>query len=89
MLWNILSWCIFGLIVGGIARLLYPGDDKLGCLGTIVLGVIGSIFGGLLWGVLSGRDLNELHYGGFITSTIGGIIALAIFRRLAPPRRYD
>jgi hypothetical protein len=28
-----------------------------------------------------------LQYGGFITSTIGGIIALALFRRLAPPRR--
>jgi uncharacterized membrane protein YeaQ/YmgE (transglycosylase-associated protein family) len=89
MLWNILSWCVFGLIVGGLARLLYPGDDKLGCLGTIVLGVSGSIIGGFLWGVISGRDLNELQYGGFITSTIGGIIALAVFRRLAPPRRYD
>ena len=88
MLGNIISWCIFGLIAGGIARLLYPGDDRLGCLGTIVLGVIGSIIGGFLWGVITGKDLNELHYGGFITSIIGAIIALALFRRLAPPRRW-
>jgi uncharacterized membrane protein YeaQ/YmgE (transglycosylase-associated protein family) len=88
MLWNILSWCAFGLIAGGIARFLYPGDDKLGCLGTIVLGVIGSIIGGVLWGVVSGRELNQLEYGGFITSIIGAIIALALFRRLASPRRW-
>jgi uncharacterized membrane protein YeaQ/YmgE (transglycosylase-associated protein family) len=87
MLWNLISWCIFGLIAGGIARLLYPGDDRLGCLGTVILGVVGSIIGGFLWGVISGRELNELQYGGFITSTIGAIIALALFRRLAPRRR--
>jgi len=89
MIGNIISWCIFGLLVGGLARLIYAGNDKLGCFGTIVLGVVGSIIGGFLWGVISGRDLNELQYGGFITSTIGAIIALAVVRRLAPPRRWD
>ena len=89
MLYNIIAWCVFGLIVGGIARVLYPGSDRLGCLGTIVLGVVGSIIGGFLWGVISGRPMSELQYGGFITSTIGAIIVLAVFRRLAPPRRWD
>jgi uncharacterized membrane protein YeaQ/YmgE (transglycosylase-associated protein family) len=37
-----------GFIVGAIARLLMPGRDPLGVLGTIVLGVAGSFVGGFL-----------------------------------------
>ena len=40
--------CIVGLIVGAIARLLLPGRDNIGVLGTIVLGIVGSFVGGFL-----------------------------------------
>ena len=44
----ILWLCIIGLIVGAIARLLLPGRDNIGVLGTIVLGIVGSFVGGFL-----------------------------------------
>jgi uncharacterized membrane protein YeaQ/YmgE (transglycosylase-associated protein family) len=37
---------IVGFIVGAIARLLMPGRDPLGILGTIALGIAGSFVGG-------------------------------------------
>lgn len=83
---NVISWCIFGLVVGGIARLLVPGRQPIGCLGTIFLGVIGSIIGGTLWTVISGRPLDELQYGGFFASILGGVIALSILRWVVGPR---
>jgi uncharacterized membrane protein YeaQ/YmgE (transglycosylase-associated protein family) len=37
---------IIGLIAGLIARLLVPGRDPIGILGTIILGIVGSFIGG-------------------------------------------
>ena len=40
--------CVIGLIIGAIARLLLPGRDNIGILGTIALGILGSFVGGFL-----------------------------------------
>ena len=47
---------IVGLIVGAIARLLMPGRDSIGIVGTIVLGIVGSFVGGFL------QNLVEYHH---------------------------
>ena len=84
MLWNFIAWCCFGLIAGGIARLLYPGPDRLGCLGTILLGVAGSMLGGFLGQLIFGSPDNAMHPAGWIGSIIGALLVLAILRRVAP-----
>ena len=45
---QILSWLVFGLVVGAIAKLLYPGNERMGCLSTIALGILGSVMGGVI-----------------------------------------
>jgi len=47
MLGVIVSLLIIGLIAGAIARLVVPGRDPIGILGTILLGVVGSFIGGI------------------------------------------
>ena len=47
---SILGYILVGLIVGLLARLLVPGRDPLGLLGTLVLGVVGAVLGGWLAG---------------------------------------
>jgi len=42
---TIVTWIIFGAIVGVVARFLMPGPDPMGWVGTIVLGIIGSFVG--------------------------------------------
>jgi uncharacterized membrane protein YeaQ/YmgE (transglycosylase-associated protein family) len=74
---------IVGLIVGAIARLLLPGRDPMGCLGTIVLGLAGSFVGGLLTELFFDRPRSGnpgLHPAGFIGSVIGAMILLLILR---------
>ena len=44
---GILTWIIFGLIAGGIAKLLMPGDDPGGCIVTMILGIVGAFVGRL------------------------------------------
>jgi uncharacterized membrane protein YeaQ/YmgE (transglycosylase-associated protein family) len=43
---GILSWIVFGLIAGIIAKLLMPGRDPGGCIITMLLGVVGALVGG-------------------------------------------
>jgi len=45
---NILGWIVLGAIAGYIAGLILPGDEQLGAIGHIVLGVVGAIVGGFI-----------------------------------------
>jgi len=78
---TILGWILFGLIVGAIAKLVMPGRDPGGIVVTILLGIVGALVGGFI-----GRLLGLYQRGesaGFIMATLGAIVILFIYRRLA------
>lgn len=77
MLTTIIGWIVFGFIVGMLGRLLVPGRQPLGFIGTTVLGVAGSFAGGLLASLLAGRELG--HSSSWIMSSIGAAIVLAAY----------
>jgi len=83
MIGNLIGWCVFGLIAGAIARLLTPGRDPVGCLGTIAVGVAGSFAGGFLGRLLFGESGDRFSPAGLVGSVIGGIIVLVLMRRLS------
>jgi uncharacterized membrane protein YeaQ/YmgE (transglycosylase-associated protein family) len=74
-----LGWALFGLIVGGLARLLFPGQQPMGCLGTILLGVAGSFAGGFVAYLIRGGE--PLQPSGFFASLICGVLILLIASR--------
>jgi uncharacterized membrane protein YeaQ/YmgE (transglycosylase-associated protein family) len=73
---------IVGFIVGAIARLLMPGRDPLGILGTIALGVAGSFVGGFLQNLVQYHSLSvhSFHPVGLIGSIIGAWVLLLLMR---------
>jgi uncharacterized membrane protein YeaQ/YmgE (transglycosylase-associated protein family) len=73
---------IVGLIVGLIARLLVPGRDSIGILGTIILGIVGSFVGGFLQRLIFDKTLEVHHFHtvGIIGSIIGAVVVLLILR---------
>jgi uncharacterized membrane protein YeaQ/YmgE (transglycosylase-associated protein family) len=71
----IIGFLILGLIAGAIARLLVPGRDPMGWLGTIVLGCVGALVGGFLGRALFGDNDGV----GLIGAVIGSIIVLLIY----------
>jgi len=91
MLWFIIVLLVVGFIVGAIARLLMPGRDPLGVLGTIVLGVAGSFVGGFLQNLVQYHSLSVhgFHPVGLIGSVIGAWVLLLLLRLtgLEPGRR--
>jgi uncharacterized membrane protein YeaQ/YmgE (transglycosylase-associated protein family) len=84
MIGFILWLLVVGLIAGFVARLLVPGRDPIGILGTIALGVVGSFVGGFLGYVLFGKDLDEgaVQPSGILGSIIGAVIALLVYRAI-------
>jgi uncharacterized membrane protein YeaQ/YmgE (transglycosylase-associated protein family) len=84
---GILSWIIFGLIAGAIAKLLMPGKDPGGWIITILLGIAGAFVGGFIgraiWGSpgVTGFDL-----GSFGLAVLGAIVLLAIYRMIVGRR---
>ena len=73
-------WLIIGLIAGALARLIMPGRDPMGIIATILLGIVGSVIGGLVSWAIWGSDNGRFHPAGLLLSIIGAIIVLWIWR---------
>jgi uncharacterized membrane protein YeaQ/YmgE (transglycosylase-associated protein family) len=75
---------VIGLIAGLLARLLVPGRDHMGILGTIVLGIVGSFVGGFIWNLIEYHKVapNKFHTVGIIGSILGAIVVLLLIRVL-------
>ncbi len=88
ILWFIIVLFVFGLIAGAVARLLVPGRDPMGLVGTAVLGVVGSFVGGFLGYILFRKDAGEgaLQPAQLIGSIIGAVIALLVWRAISGRR---
>ena len=76
---DLILWLVVGLVAGAIARFLVPGRDPLGWLGTLVLGLIGSLIGGFLGDAVTTGD-QDFSPAGLIGSIVGAIIALIVYR---------
>ena len=79
---SILGYILVGLIVGLLARLLVPGRDSVGLLGTLVIGVVGAVLGG--W--LAGAFFEETSGVDWLAS-IGVAVVLVLLGRAGSRRR--
>ncbi len=78
---GILSWIVFGLIAGAIAKLLHRGDDPGGWIVTIIIGIVGAFVGGAIGHYLLGwNDAMGWTFKSFICAIGGAIIVLVIYR---------
>ena len=77
-------WLIIGLIAGAIARLIMPGRDAMSWLATMLLGIVGSIVGGLIsWAIWPAEHATGgIPRAGLILSILGAIVVLWIWRMI-------
>jgi uncharacterized membrane protein YeaQ/YmgE (transglycosylase-associated protein family) len=87
---GVISWIVFGLLAGAIAKFIMPGKDPGGCLGTTLIGIFGAVIGGFIGnelldiGTVTGFNLPSLGI-----AILGAIILLLLYRLLLqrrPPR---
>jgi len=85
LIMEILGMILLGLIAGALAKLLMPGRDGGGFILTIVLGIAGSLLGGVVFNAMGLGDGSR--WAGLIGSVIGAIVILAVYRMIAGRRR--
>ncbi len=77
LLWSL----ILGFVVGLIARAIMPGAQHMGLIATTVLGVVGSLLGGVIGHAVSKpKEGAKFHPAGFILSLIGAVIVLFLWQ---------
>ncbi|RRO20673.1 GlsB/YeaQ/YmgE family stress response membrane protein [Saccharopolyspora rhizosphaerae] len=77
---GILSWILFGLVAGAIAKFIMPGKDPGGILLTIVIGVVGGFLGGWLGSMFGGQGVTGFNLMSFVWAVIGSLVLLLIYR---------
>lgn len=85
-LYDIVTWLLFGLIVGTVANVVDPYPQRMGIVNSILIGIVGAVLGGMIANLLGFTGVTGFNVSSFIVALIGSLIALAIGRMAAAPR---
>jgi uncharacterized membrane protein YeaQ/YmgE (transglycosylase-associated protein family) len=79
----VIGFIVAGLVIGALARLVKPGKQNLGLLATLVLGLVGSVIGGLAANLLGTGNIFELNVLGFVVAVIAAVALIGVAEALA------
>lgn len=79
-MFNIVVWCVYGIFVGSIAKSLVPGEEKLGFLQTVALGVAGSYVGGAVLYLLG--EYSSVSPAGIFMGIAGAVLSLVVYNKV-------
>jgi uncharacterized membrane protein YeaQ/YmgE (transglycosylase-associated protein family) len=85
---GVLSWILFGLLAGAVARIVVRGRQRIGCLGTIAVGIVGALIGGLIGQVVLDRNVDfGFDALPFFLAVCGSVVLLLVLEALGGRRR--
>jgi len=79
-MFNLLIWCVYGVLVGSIAKSIVPGEERFGFLQTIALGVVGSYTGGAILYLLG--QYSAMSPAGILMGIVGSVVALIVYNKI-------
>lgn len=77
---NILTWIIFGALVGWIASMLTKTDGQFGAIANILIGIVGAFIGGMISQSLGGSGVTGFNIMSFIVALVGAMVLLGLYR---------
>ncbi|MDQ3485562.1 MAG: hypothetical protein M3445_09185 [Actinomycetota bacterium] len=83
-----IGFIVAGLIIGALARLIKPGKQKLSIVMTLLLGLAGSVIGGVIANLLGTGDIFELNVLGFIVAVIAAVLLIGVAEGLAGKKSH-
>ena len=81
-----IGFIVAGLIIGALARLIKPGKQNLSLLATLLLGLVGSVIGGVVASLLGTGNIFELNFLGFIVAVIASVLLVGTAEAVAGRR---
>lgn len=75
---GIVGFLVAGLIIGALARLIKPGKQNLSILMTLLLGIAGSVIGGVLASLIGTGSIGELNILGFVFAVIAAVLLIGV-----------
>lgn len=82
---GILSWIVFGLIAGALAKLFMPGKDPGGFFVTVIIGIAGAIIGGFIGAQLGFGGISGFDVRSFLVAIAGAMLLLLGYRLIKRP----
>lgn len=73
-----IGFIVAGLVIGALARLIKPGKQNLSLIATLLLGLVGSVIGGVIANLLGTGDIFELNILGFIVAVVAAVLLIGI-----------
>ncbi len=77
-----IGFIVFGLVVGALARLVVPGRQHLSIVMTLLLGLVGSVVGGLVANAIGTGEIFELNILGSIVAIAAAIVLIVVGDRV-------
>ncbi|MDQ3570589.1 MAG: hypothetical protein M3450_07345 [Actinomycetota bacterium] len=77
-----IGFIVFGLVVGIVARLVVPGRQHLSLAATLVLGLVGSVVGGVVANALGTGDIFELNFLGSVVAIAAAVLLVVAGDRI-------
>ncbi len=81
-----IGFIVAGLVIGALARLFKPGKQNLSIWMTLLLGLAGSVIGGIVANVLGTGSIFELNVLGFVVAVIAAVLLIGVFEGAAGRR---
>ena len=79
---NPLLWILIGLIAGAMAGWFVPGRERMGCIGTMLVGIAGGLIGGFLWENVLNMGEASGWLGALVIAVLGSILVLVVLRAM-------
>lgn len=73
-----IGFIVAGLVIGALARLIKPGKQHLSLIATLLLGLAGSVIGGVIASALGTGDIFELNILGFIVAVVAAVLLIGV-----------
>lgn len=84
---ELIGLIIFGAIIGALARLFMKGEQPIGVLWTIILGVLGALAGYWITGLVGVDDTNGIDWIRWIVSIILSVVFISIYLSMRGKKR--
>jgi len=83
-----IGFIVAGLVIGVLARLIKPGRQNLSIVMTLLLGLAGSVIGGVIANLLGTGDIFELNVLGFIVAVIAAVLLIGVAEGFASKKAH-